>query len=42
MGGAGARWSVIERLFELHVKRLGMNDTDVPEIPPRGQLDLGF
>ncbi len=42
MGGAGARWTVIERLFELHVKRLGMNDTEIAAMPPRGQLDLGF
>ncbi|MCA9609720.1 MAG: hypothetical protein KC619_29180, partial [Myxococcales bacterium] len=45
MGGAGARWSMVERLFELHTKRLGMNQeevTDFPSRPPRGQLDLGF
>ncbi|MCB9593237.1 MAG: PA0069 family radical SAM protein [Sandaracinaceae bacterium] len=42
MGGAGARWTLVERLFDLHVKRLGLDDRELPEAPPRGQLALDF
>jgi hypothetical protein len=42
MRGSGARWDAIEQLFELHVRRLGLNrrELDQPERKPRGQLSL--
>ncbi|MBX3270693.1 MAG: radical SAM protein [Sandaracinaceae bacterium] len=50
MGGAGARWNVVEQLFELHVRRLGMSAGELPAAPERtnaprrgaGQLGLDF
>ncbi len=42
MRGAGARWSVIEQLFELHLGRLGMRPCELPVARDRGQLTLDY
>jgi DNA repair photolyase len=33
MEGKGPRWAAIERLFDLHVRRLGLHDGEVPALP---------
>jgi DNA repair photolyase len=33
MEGKGPRWAAIERLFALHVRRLGLHDGEVPALP---------
>ncbi|MEC7523147.1 MAG: radical SAM protein [Myxococcota bacterium] len=47
MRGQGARWDAITQLFEMHLRKLGLNTEDVvadlgppPERRRRGQLDL--
>lgn len=47
MSGQGARWDAIARLYEMTVKRLGLNEASVaddlgppPDARPRGQLGL--
>ncbi|MBZ0119742.1 MAG: radical SAM protein [Sandaracinaceae bacterium] len=40
MRGQGARWDVIEQLFDTHVRRLGLNEERPVEPEPEGQLEL--
>jgi len=43
MRGRGPRWQLIERVFDVHARRLGLTSKEPePEPPRRGQLDLGL
>jgi hypothetical protein len=38
MSGSGPRWAAIEKLFEIHVRRLGLNPREHEKREPRAEV----